>query len=99
MKASSKLLALAGIAGALTLAGCGPAYDRSYGYGGYGGYGGYDSSYSYYTPRYRTYQTPSYYYAPRYRTYETPSYYERRSYYYNHDNGRRAWRYHHRNED
>jgi hypothetical protein len=81
MKTSTKLLALAGIAGALTLAGCGPAYDRSYGYGGYGG--SYENSYNYsnrgysYAPSYG-HESRSYYYAPRRSYYDD---YGRRPYY------------------
>jgi len=88
MKTSTKLLALAGVAGALTLAGCAPAYDRSYGYG-YGGYGyggsntgSYDNSYGAgyrgytYAP---SYESRSYYYErPRSYTYDD---YGRRHYY------------------
>jgi len=89
MKTSTRLLALAGVAGAMTLAGCAPAYDRSYGgYGGYG-YGGsnsgsYDNSYGAayrgytYAPSYG-YESRSYYYAqPRASYYDD---YGRRPYY------------------
>jgi hypothetical protein len=88
MKTPTKLLALAGIAGALTLAGCGPAYDRSYGGYGYSGYGGntgsYDNSYG------ATYRS-GYTYAPSYGYESRGYYYERpRSYTYD-DYGRRYY--------
>lgn len=96
MKTSTRLLALAGVAGALTLAGCVPAYDRSYGYGGNSGYGysGYGNAYNSYdstAPRYRTYETPRY-------TNETPRYTNERR--YDHDDGdRRSWRHRHGERD
>ena len=90
MMASSKLLAVAGVLGTLSLAGCNPAYDGAYGYGGsgYGNYGG--SGYgSYGYSGYNTggYNTGGY----------NSGYYNDRSYdrsRYSGDSRRRWWRQH-----